>query len=120
MRYAPRRKIKKAKHGIMVSNHFSAYIHFMLGKEDVLDVDDLSQPNETVKQRREVMKYCGVLAQFYVDDNSFETKGIVYIDNKPRRIISADEFMLMFRSTEEKRKKWRGARYALRKKKANK
>jgi hypothetical protein len=91
----------------------------MLGDEDVLDTDDISKPNETVKQRREVFEYCGVLTRFYADDDSISIDEIVYIDGKPRRIISADELMIKYKKTEEKLKKWRGARYALREKKAS-
>jgi hypothetical protein len=67
MRYAPRRKIKKARRIKGMTNDYHLHIMFIIGDEEVLDVDDLSKPNETVNERCVMMARAGLLDNHYED-----------------------------------------------------
>lgn len=94
MRYAPRRKIKKVREIEGAGNDYHLLIWFMIGDGDdgVLDVDDLSKPNETVYERCAMMARAGILYNHYEDkkckrkrewDLKCDNKGV--IKTVPRR-----------------------------------
>lgn len=79
MRYAPRRKIKKAREIEGAGNDYHLHIQFMIGEDDVLDVDDLSKPNETVHDRCAMMARAGLLYNYYEDKKEKRKKDMLLV-----------------------------------------
>lgn len=92
MRYAPRRKIKKAREIKGTGDDYHKMIMFMIDDDAVLNVDDLSKPNETVHARCAMMARAGILYNHYEDkkckrkrkwDLKCDNKGV--INTVPRK-----------------------------------
>lgn len=79
MRYAPRRKIKKAREIKGTGDDYHKMIMFMIDDDAVLNVDDLSKPNETVHARCAMMARAGVLYNFYSDEKEKRKKDMIVV-----------------------------------------